>query len=259
MGHLRLGRLPKTRRWAGVFALLEGENVSPEALARATATAAQEQFAALEGDQAINYCFWVLVRIATAARGDDFIGELRRLGVQNPQITSGLGFVHQITQVVEKELSRRGHPTVFVRIAALSLREVLSANIIEQSRSLFGTSLLDIQAACRTLSTRLHFGEVAREFFAHFTGRSLQYLVDKELSNYVGAEKPFTSSEQVLEFHQALHHYCFETAKIVEDFASGWFSKNNWETNNNISEETTAAFTAYAFEKIQMELREAQA
>ena len=56
MGHIRLGRLPKTRRWSGVFALLEGESVSPEALARVTATAAQEQFAVLQGDQAINYC-----------------------------------------------------------------------------------------------------------------------------------------------------------------------------------------------------------
>lgn len=258
MGHLRLGRLPKTKRWSGVFALLEGDSVSPEALARATATAAQEQFAALEGDQAINYCFWVLVRIATAARGDDFIGELRRLGVQNPQVTSGLGFVQQITNMVEKELRRRGQPTVFVRIAALSLREVLSANIIEQSRSLFGTSLADIQAACRTLSTRLHFGEVAKAFFAHFTSRSLQFLADKEVSNHVGPEKAFASPESLLAFQHALQSYCTETAKIVEEFAAGWFSKHNWESNNNISEETTAAFTAYAFEKIQMELREAQ-
>ncbi len=56
----------------------------------------------------------------------------------------------------------------------------------------------------------------------------------------------------------ASQSYCTETAKIVEEFAAGWFSKHNWESNNNISEETTAAFTAYAFEKIQMELREAQ-
>ena len=93
--------------------------------------------------------------------------------------------------MVEKELRKRGQPTVFVRIAALSLREVLSANIIEQSRSLFGTSFADIQAACRTLSTRLHFGEVTKAFFAHFTSRSLQFLTDKEVSNYVGPDKSF--------------------------------------------------------------------
>jgi hypothetical protein len=245
-------------RWSGVFELLEGESVSPEALARVTASAAQEHFAVLQGDQAINYCFWILVRIATAARGDDFAGELQRLGIQNPQVTSGIAFIQQITQMVEKELRKRGQPTVFVRIAALSLREVLSANIIEQSRSLFGTSFADIQAACRALSTRLRFGEVAKAFFAHFTSRSLQFLTDKEVSNYVGPDKSFSSSEQVLEFQQALQRYCLETAKIVEEFAAGWFSKHNWESNNNISEETTAAFTAYAFEKIQMELREAQ-
>jgi hypothetical protein len=107
------------------------------------------------------------------------------------------------------------------------------------------------------MSTQRRFGEVAKAFFAHFTSRSLQYLLDKEISNYVGADKPFTSPDHVLDFHQALHRYCTETATIVEEFAGGWFSKNNWEHNNDISEETTAAFTAYAFEKIQMELREA--
>jgi hypothetical protein len=101
MGHLRLGRLPKTRRWSGVFDLLEGHNVSPEGLARATATAAQQQFAVLERDRAVNYCFWVLVRLATAARGDDFAGELRRLGVHTTDIASGLGFIQQIAKMVE--------------------------------------------------------------------------------------------------------------------------------------------------------------
>jgi hypothetical protein len=258
MGHIRLGRLPKTRRWSVVFDVLEGDSVSPDALARATATAAQQQFAALEGDRAVNYCFWVLVRIVTAARGDDFAGELRRLGISGTEISSGLGFIQQITQMVEKELRNRGQPTVFVRIAELSLREVLSANIIEQSRSLFGTSFEDIQAACRAISTQRRFGEVAKDFFSLFTNRSLQYLTDKEVSNYIGPEKPFASPESVLEFQEALQRYCTETSKIVEDFAAGWFSKNNWASNNNISEETAAAFTAYAFEKIQMELREAE-
>lgn len=259
MGHIRLGRLPKTRPWSRVFQLLESDSIDPGELAQATALAAQQQFATLERNRAINYCFWFLVRVVTAARGDDFTGELTQLGIQNFSSTSGLGFVQQVAHTVEKELRKRGETAVFSRIAELSLREVLSANIIEQSRSLFGTSLQEIQAACRAISTQVRFGEVAKEFFAQFTSRSIRYLLDKELSNYIGKDKTLGSPKHVLEFQQALSRYCTETAKIVEEFAAGWFSKHNWETKNDISEDTAAAFTAYALEKIQMELREIQA
>lgn len=62
---------------------------------RPTAEAAQEQFAALEGDRRINHCFWFLVRLVTATRSDGFTGELARLGLTNPTFTSGLAFVQQ--------------------------------------------------------------------------------------------------------------------------------------------------------------------
>ena len=117
------------------------------------------------------------MRVVTAARGDDFAGELAQLGIQNFPITSGLGFVQQVAHTVEKELRKRDETAVFSRMAELSLREVLSANIIEQSRSLFGTSLQEIQSACRAISTQVRFGEVAKEFFAQFTSRSIRYLL----------------------------------------------------------------------------------
>jgi hypothetical protein len=258
MGHIRLGRLPKTRPWSSVIEVLRGDSISTPELARAIAVAAQHRFAALEGDRGINYCFWILAQVVTAARGNDFARELERLGVQSSGITSGLGFVQQLAQAIEGGVRERVQPTVFVRIAELSFREVLSANLIDQSQSLFGTGLAEIQAACRAMSTRRRFGQVAKEFFASFISRSIRYITDKELSNHVGANGALGSPQQVLEFQQALDRYCTESAKIVEDFAAGWFSKHNWESNNNISEESTLAFTAYALEKIQMELREGQ-
>lgn len=256
MGHVRVGRLPKTKPWAGLFDQLQGGEINAGQVAQATASAAQQEFAALEGDRRINYCFWFLVRLATAARGDDFIGELQRLGLSNPSFSSGLAFVQQIARTVEREQRKRGQPTIFSRMAELSLRQVLSTNLVEQSNTLFGTSQEEIQAACRAISTRQQFGKVARAFFANFMSRSIRYLTDKELSNHVGPDEGMASPEQVLQFEQTLNQHCHETAKIVEDFAAGWFSKHNWETNNDISEKETAGFTAYALQKIQMDLRE---
>jgi hypothetical protein len=259
VGHVRVGRLPKTKPWAGLFHQLQGTGVNAGQIAQATAKAAQEHFAALEGDRRINYCFWFLARLVTAARSDDFTGELARLGLTNPSFTSGLAFVQQVSRTVEREQRKRGQPTVFSRMAELSLRQVLSANLVQQSQTLFGTGQGEIQAACRAISTRQQFGRVARDFFAAFMSRTIRYVTDKELSNYVGPTGAMASPTQVLEFEQALNRHCQETAKIVEEFAGGWFSKHNWEANNDISERETAGFTAYALQKIQMDLREGEA
>ena len=259
MGHIRVGRLPKTKPWAGLFDLLQGGDVNAGPMAQATAEAAQQELAALESDRRINYCFWFLVRLVTAARGDDFVGELDRLGLKNVSFTSGLGFVQQVARTVEKELRKRGQPTVFSRMAEMSLRQVLSKNLVQQSHTLFGTGQEEIQAACRAISTQQNFGRVARDFFATFMSRTIRYVTDKEMSNHVGTSEPMASSEQVLNFEEALNRHCHETAKIVEEFAAGWFSKHNWESNNDISEKEAAGFTAYALEKLQMDLREGQA
>lgn len=256
MGHIRLGRLPKLKPWKGVFNILESDDLNAAALAQATAEAAQQQFTTLERNDAINYCFWVLVRIATAARGKDFAGELERLGVQSNKISSGLTFVQHVSRAVESELKQRGQANVFVQMAALSLREILTANIVEQSRTLFGTTFKEVQSACRAFSSPKNFGQVAKEFYANFTSRSLLFITDKEISNHIGPGKSLSNPNQALEFHKALNRYCFDSAKIVEEFAAGWLSRNNWQTNNDISEDATFGFTSYALQKIQMELRE---
>lgn len=255
MGHIRVGRIPKTRPWLGVFNALEADNLSANALAKATATAVQQEFSALERDEAINYCFWVLIRLVTAARGD-FAEGLERLGIQPKKVSSGLSFVQQVSQAVEKELNRRGESSVFIRMAELSLREVLSANIIEQSRSLFGTSLKEVQSACRAISTTKSFGQVAREFYATFASRSIQFVADREISNHIGPNGSVASPQQAIEFQKSLNRYCYESAKIVEEFAGGWLSKHNWESGNDISEAAAISFSSYALQKLQMELRE---
>lgn len=255
MGHIRLGRLPKTRQWSGVFKALGGDSINIADLSRALSIAAQKQFAELEGNRAISFCFWVLVRVATASRGNNFIEELSEIGLKETNITSGLSFVQHIGRLVEKEVTKQGQPSIFVRMAELSLREILSYHIGEKSRTLFGTDINDIQKACKAISTQAQFGKVAMEFFARFMSHSIRYLTDKELSNFVGPDKALSSPSQALDFHQYLDQYCSESAKIVQEYAAGWFSKQNWESNNNISQADTISFTAYALQKIIMDLQ----
>jgi hypothetical protein len=255
MGHIRLTRIPKTKRWSGVFHLFESKGIDTVELSKAIAESARKNYSSLEENDAINYWFWILVRIASASRGNDFTTNLESLGININNVTSGISFIQNVSSVVEKETIKRSRRTVFVEMAELSLREVLTKSIVEESKSLFGTSIYDIQNACRKISTNKRFGELSREYFAKFMCRTIQYITDKEISNYVGQNNPINDSIQILDFQHDLSRYCYEAAKIVEDFSSGWFSKNNWESNNNISEQSTRSFTKYALSKIQMELQ----
>src|SRR5258705_5073530 len=105
MGHIRLGRIPKTKPWQAVFDVFAKPNLNAIALASATASAVENEFSTLERNRSVNYCFWILVRLATGARGD-FRAELERLGVQPSKVSSGLSFVQQVSQVVGTELER---------------------------------------------------------------------------------------------------------------------------------------------------------
>ena len=78
MGHLRMGRLPKTRRWTQVVDLLDAGSLDTGALAAAVFEAADYRLRQLANDQGLGYSFWLLTRIALAARGNTFVEDLSR-------------------------------------------------------------------------------------------------------------------------------------------------------------------------------------
>ena len=63
MGHLRLGRLPKTQRWNEVIQLLETAPDNTLAIAEKTLLASEGRLRELAHDPSIAYSFWLLVRV----------------------------------------------------------------------------------------------------------------------------------------------------------------------------------------------------
>jgi hypothetical protein len=92
MGHLRLGRLPKSLRWQAVVALLSQTPSDVPAITRATLAAAEGRFRAMANDPIVGYCFWLLSRVTHAARGSDFQRELDVLRLSVGEHSSTLSF-----------------------------------------------------------------------------------------------------------------------------------------------------------------------
>src|SRR4051794_18969820 len=81
VGHIRLGRLPTTRRWRVVLGLLETSPEDVGAIASSTAVAAERHLRELSNDPSLAYCFWILTRIASASREAAFHESLAEMGI----------------------------------------------------------------------------------------------------------------------------------------------------------------------------------
>ena len=80
MGHIRLGRLPRTKRWSEVVELIGG-SASSAAVASATLDAAEGDLARAASDPGVLRSFYLLTQLPDAARSEDFASALRGLGI----------------------------------------------------------------------------------------------------------------------------------------------------------------------------------
>jgi hypothetical protein len=80
MGHIRLGRLPATKRWQQVVSLLV-QGASLEQIAGASAEAAESSLKHARRDPALLRSFWLLTQIPLAARSPNFRDGLKSLGL----------------------------------------------------------------------------------------------------------------------------------------------------------------------------------
>lgn len=255
MGHNRLGRLSKTRRWAQIVQLLDTAPEDTPGIAAAVVEAAEHRLRGLASDNSLTFCFWLLARIAWASRGQNFAGDLARLGINVAENTPTLAFVSQLADRVRGQLSTQTSSGHFTELASLALRRTLTETVGQHGPGLFGSTVDDLQQAFRAHSTRDQFGHLSKRFFGDFLARTLRSLVDRELSQHVGPGRGIAGVAQSALFVEALDLHTRQTARIMEDFAAGWYSKQNWETKGEITQDDARGFTAVALRKLRMELK----
>jgi hypothetical protein len=256
LGHNRLGRLPKSQRWNEVVGLLETSPQDTASVASAVIYAAEERLRKLASDEGLGYSFWLLTRIAWAARGESFQQDLAGLGISVSQTTSTLQFIAQVSARVRAELTSLRSSGDFAEIGSLALRRTLLETVGQQGPSLFGSTAEDLQRAFRAYSTQVQFGNLAHRFFADFFSCTLRSYVDRELANHVGGNSSLSSITESQQFLDSLDLHARQTARIMEQFSGSWYSKNNYEAQGEISREETQRFVAHALRKIRTELKQ---
>jgi hypothetical protein len=254
VGHIRLGDLPQTRPWKRVIEMLGADPTAPD-VAAATLVASHKALHDAGRDPTLVRSFWLLTQLPLCARTSDFPRELETRGLTVSANPSLLELTGAFSEAIDAHARKGGMKTDLSEMAQMAAAEALVSSVSREVPRLFGTDAKDVQNALARFSTRKGFAALARAYFSRLTERFLLYHLSRELSNHVGANRSFADVNEHLEFRKALTLHCEETSVIVEQYASDWYSKTNFEERpTGITEKHVSKFLGYAFRKVRAEL-----
>ena len=253
MGHIHLGRLPASRKWNQVVALLD-EAAAVDAIAQASAVAAERDFERAAHNPVFVEAVRLLAMIPQAARADDFAGALYDLGVivpVDPSMTDLLtGTAIALDQFAMQQPVRNDVDT----LAGRALVDALATHGGGSLPSLFAPSAADVKAGLGQLARPDQFSALCRSFFGRLTAETLSTYLDRTLSSRIGPGRLFDNLADRSAFDAALSQYCSEATRIIREFAGGWYGKT-LHREGTITSARAASFGAVAWKKIGEELR----
>lgn len=255
MGHIRLGRLPRTTKWKHVINALESEEASFSGLLSSTSKASKDILTESYNLEGLTHCFWLFTNIAQASRKKDFIQALDKLGIDVSGNDSGLKILKKIYDFASSEINNKTQSknTILNQIALESFKSAIHNTISRESASLFGWTPETIQQAFKKYSTSTQVAYLSRELFGNYINKAFSYVLEKELANSIGADTKFRNSADIQEFNNRLTTYCRETSKIVEQFSGGWYGKHGF-IGDLKDKEKARRFTNHAITKLLSEV-----
>lgn len=254
MGHERVGTLPKTQEWRSLVAQLGQAALSNEAadsLASSTLHQVRHRFDRIQQDTGVQAAFGFLLALSTSHTRPDASGKA------SPPLTltdrpSVLRLVTELGTWVRKHQGSSEYGELAQRAAADAIAAWVKART--EQRDLFSPEH-DTESIWRAANNGAAFSEISRVFFGKFVERYLKYFLEREASATLPTIAERDQFSHRLESQiDALSHHAFETSKITQSFAAGWFNKHLAEGHRPPDSEITG-FLSVAFGKLREELR----
>ncbi len=256
MGHSRLGRLPRTRKWQEVVALI-AIGAGADQIANAVIRAAERGLMAAAHHAGLVEAFWTLTQLTAAAREPEFAQSLRQRGFDVPDSPSLPSVLAAVAERIDQSMPNSQGRTDLGEIAQCAAVETINQIVTTRTQSLFGSGPDDVRRAFHDLGTKKAFGDLARRFFGQATAKVLDAYISRESANHIGNGQRFATLADKAEFDRALRTHSHEASVIVERFAGDWLSKCNWQNGPaGISHEDAGGFAHVAMRKMIDELKE---
>jgi len=228
LGHERLGVLPKTIAWRLIVNEMSGYALGASqisSIAKNTLQQVQRQFNSLENDPSIKSAFEFLLQVAYAFQKNDPLKYLIDNKVIESKELSVLKLARAINNYKKEEVISKEYQT-FARQAAIDAINNWYYNNLERGQNLF-TEGIDSESIFRKAADGSGFCELSRLYFSKFTERYLKYFLEREASAVITNLKERKRFNEEIEKHiNQISKHAFETSKITQSFAAGWFNKN---------------------------------
>jgi hypothetical protein len=181
MGHIRLGDLPRTRKWSQVVGLIAG-GAGTVQVANATINAADSGLIFAAKDHGVVETIYLLIQLPLAARTDHFAEALRQHGLNVSDSPGLMEIVSAVTEAIDAKMLNCKGRTDMGEMAQMAAVETLTEVIGGRVQSFFGTTTEDVQHAFSKLATTNQFSVFATDFFGRFTNKCLDYFLSKAMS-----------------------------------------------------------------------------
>lgn len=227
MGHERVGYLPKTKSWNQVVASIrEFSDIESgaDSIAKQTLKTVKSRFLNISDDPAFNASFKCLVLLSYANRTNDPYQFLAQHGLQ----LSADGGLFQLVAATQRLMEHQKGSKEYGALATKALIDTINKWVKsnEPGASLF-TSEKNLMNSWRKAANGEGFCEVSREFFSQFTTQYLRYFLDRAASANVNSIEQSNQLSDAIRRHTSdISTHAFETAKIAQSFAAGWFKNH---------------------------------
>ena len=253
MGHERVGALPRTRRWTDVVDSIAGAAAvdgDVRNLANSTLENVRSRLRVIQRDAGVIAAFQFLLGLTLSA---SYRVDRKSLGELSIDLDSNPSPL-RLASILSRYVQDHRQSGEYAEIARKAAVDAISLWTEQGTRQLSFTGE-DEQAAAvwRRASDGSGFCEVSRIFFAKFVERYLNYFLGREASSQlanVDARERLASRLQ--EHVNEVSHHAFETARITQSFAAGWF--NSHARDRMPSTDEISGFLAIAIGKLREEL-----
>src|SRR5437764_1789494 len=227
------------------IAAFDGNETQTRKIANQTLDNVRSKFESIQQDPNVREAFRFLTELAVSgAKGNWTSLQLPK----NPTAFT-------VAKALDRAISGRTGSSEYAALANAAATDAI-ANWYAQNTvqaSLFGTADENAQI-WRDAGTAAGFCEIARLFFAKFTERYLNYFLEREASVVSSTiERRDLLQQQIRDQIDVVSKHAFETARITQSFAAGWYNRHAREAMP--TDEEIAGFLALASRKLRGGLR----
>ncbi len=258
MGHTRLGSIPKSKKWSEVvnsfsqsFASKDVSSDFTKIVSSQSIDAASKGLDLVLDDDGLQYTFYLLSQIAIKSREDNWIDELKQIGIKVNKDSNLFDLTYELQDHIDEYLSDKNANSDISEMAQQAAGEALNDLTSESMDSLFESTSNDLQISIKELSNKSGLSDLGQSFFGHFTKRFLNFYLSRISAAYIG-QGHVNHTVDLQSFNKDLEKHCYQSAKIVKQFTGDWLSKTNYE--EGISRANIKKFLSVALRKIQAEL-----